>query len=99
MALTIKTNGQARYLKYGYELPAKWRKEFDYMDDETFNDGAFLTYRGCVYNLGDFIRTAEDSTGDLAAWDGYISETFFSGVVIKLRDDKLIMGSYFCSFE
>ena len=97
MALTFKTNNQVRPIQYGYELPAKWRREFDYMDDETFDTAAFVTYKGYVYSLGDFMRTSKDSTGDLSTWDGYNSETFFSGVVIKFKDDDVIMGSYFAA--
>ena len=41
--ITIKTNNQWRDFTYGYELPAKWRKEFDWIkSDEEYNNSLFV---------------------------------------------------------
>jgi hypothetical protein len=42
------------------------------------------------------MRCERDATGDLNGWDGYASHSFFSGVVVKYREDEfVIMGRYY----
>jgi hypothetical protein len=92
--LKIRTNHKGRNFKYGYELAPKWRKEFDYMEDEEFETCNFIWYRKCATPLNDFKRIVES---EFKGWDGYTSDTFFSGLVIKLSDDgeQYKIGMYF----
>ena len=55
MAVTIKTDNKWRNLLYGYELPVKWRREFDYIkSDEEFETRNFAKYRGNYYDVDEF---------------------------------------------
>ena len=104
MTLTIQTNHQPRELKYLSDFNSadqhKIRSQYDWMDkDDLECNYGFFKYRGCFYHLQDFLRVDNESTGDLVGWDGYSSDSYFSGVVIKLVDndcDSVIVGSYCC---
>jgi hypothetical protein len=85
--LIIKTNHHKIPIIYGYELPEKARKEFDYYDsDEELDDAVFLKYKGNYYDESQFTRL-ENPKGDLAYWDGIVNDTAFSGVLIKVFPD------------
>jgi hypothetical protein len=95
MTLTIKTNHQWRDLVYRNDVPAKvLADDFDYQNPEETLDG-FFCYRGHWYHLDGFMMTTGNA--DLAAWDGYASDSYFSGVVIKLDRDceRIKVGTYF----
>jgi hypothetical protein len=101
--MNIITNNQPRPLMYLCDFSeseqAQIRKDFDWMDpsDLECNYG-FFRYRGCIYHLQDFLRVANEATGDLEGWDGYTSDTFFSGTIIRLVEDDydhVIVGRYY----
>ena len=91
--VTIITNNQPRDILYGFNLPEKYRKEFDYLTDEEYANHEFFIYKKQAYSLSEFMRT--DSFKD---WDGYSSDSFFSGIVIKIINDgdSVIVGRYYC---
>lgn len=93
--LTIKTDHKWKDFKYSHELPKKWRKEFDWMNDEEFESSNFIMYRNWVYVLSEFMVIENNS--DLKDWDGYQSDSFFSGIVIRLSKDgsQYMIGTYF----
>ena len=94
--LNIVTNNVPREIIYGFELPASKRKDFDYIKgDEDFNNNQFVQYRGYYYDLGEFMRIENNS--NLKDWDGYISDTYFNGTLIKFCEDNdyVIMGRYY----
>lgn len=96
MATTIKTNNRPRHIVYGYELTPKEQKDFDYYDNsEDFNSASFFRYRGHVYDLSQFMRVEGNMA--LLGWDGYSSDTYFSGVLVKYTDDpdSVIVGMYY----
>lgn len=101
--MNITTNNQPRELKYLHDFSAsdqdKIRKQYDWMDPSDLESNyGFFKYRGCIYHLQDFLRVANESTGDLAGWDGYSSDSYFSGTVIKLADDDcdyVIVGRFY----
>ena len=100
-ALTIKTNNQPRQTVPGFVLfdNQAVRAQFDYLTDDEFRDESFIKYHGWWYAMSDFMRVENESTGDLKGWDGYHSDSFFSGVLIKWADDsgeEVIMGTYYC---
>jgi len=91
---TIKTNNVPRLLLYANELTDQERIDFDYMDD--IETGDFFRYKGLVYSIDEFTRV-DDNSDFLGGWDGYSSDSYFSGVLIKLCDDTdyIIVGSYY----
>ena len=81
--LQIITNHHWRNLSYRYEVPEKVLKDqFDYIPDEF---GGFLKYRNHWYHLTDFMTTSANSP--FPDWQGYASDSFFSGVLIDLSED------------
>jgi len=83
--LEIITNNHRREVVYGFELTDKERKKFDYYNDEQINELVFFRYKGEVYELGEFMVTS----GKLkkAGWDGFRSDSFFSGLAIRYPSD------------
>ena len=90
--MKIITNNQPRLLLYGYELTNKEKQDFDYLDDTDSHN--FVKYKGNIYDVSEFISTYNmDSLKD---WDGYSSDSFFSGILIKYIDsDTVIVGRYY----
>lgn len=94
MSITIKTNNVPRLLKYGYEMPDKFKSDFDYISEEDFPLHDLFVYKGQWYDLGEFMRIPEGP--NFAGWDGYASDTYFSGILIKFVDEEsVIVGQYF----
>src|SRR5271165_3694042 len=103
MTLTIKTNRHPYNILYWHELTAKEQKEFDYLDsEERQSNASFFRYRGRVYDLGEFMRVSKPMASDcqlkgIAEWDGYASDSFFSGILVKYVEDSewVIVATYF----
>jgi hypothetical protein len=100
--ITIRTNRQPRAILQRYELSQRESAEFDYLADD---EGTFFRYRGLVYDLGEFCRVipqgstrchpTECDDPAFSGWDGYMSDSFFSGVLVKFVDDEsVIVGAY-----
>lgn len=91
--LTIRTNGHYRPVLCWENLIEKEQEEYDI---ETFYSSSFFRYRGWAYTLEDFMRIGKDSGfGD--GWDGYHSDSFFSGVLVKYSNcgDAVKVATYF----
>lgn len=102
MALTIKTNNQPRELLARFELPAKAQEDFDYMSDDDAYSPRIVAYKGQFYDVNEFMRTPHDEAArlelnQLSRWDGYQSDSYFSGIVIKYVDncERVIVGMYY----
>ena len=69
--------------------------QFDYLDDEEFDSRPFVNYKGYWYDLAEFIRIP-DGEGELCKWQGYSSDSYFSGVVIRYVEDneRVVMGTF-----
>ena len=105
--VTIKTNNQPRECIMGQwidgfgalssgTLYAKLRQQFDYLTETEFDDAEFFKYRGDWYCVKDFIRVIAAPHEHLYGWDGYSSDTYFSGVVMKHNyDGTVTVGRYF----
>jgi hypothetical protein len=97
----IVSNNQARPLFYYHDFNAfngereTIRKEFSNLSDEEFESVGFFNYLGSWYTLADFIRLE----GSLLAkgWQGYLSETAWSAVVVRIVDScqSVIVGRHF----
>ena len=99
MHLEIITNNVPRDLLYPYELSEKdWEDtcydEKDRQRAEQEGD-TFIKYKNYVYSLADFMRVEDNSP--LKGWYGYLSETFFSGILIKYCEDtaQVVLGRYY----
>jgi hypothetical protein len=105
--IVIRTNNVPRDFVDAWELSQKERAEFDYIDWQAIEDGrdsaTFFRYKGVLYDLGEFLRLHDNgrvqmARGDspFASWDGYMSDSFFSGLVIRLVDngERCIVGRY-----
>jgi hypothetical protein len=97
---TIKSNNRTRQLFYACEVSYNereaFRREFDWMDQEEFDQAMFFKYRGEYYALAQFLRVE----GDLLAkgWQGQLGETAYSSLLIKIKDScqSVIVGRYYC---
>lgn len=85
--MKIKTNHQWRQFVYRYDVPASvLADQFSHLGEES-SDG-FFCYRGQWYHTSDFMCTdAPNSPLALLGFDGYVSDTYFSGVLIKFAND------------
>ena len=88
--MTIYTNNHWRQFVYGYELTDKEKADFDYLEDIDLHD--FIRYRGSVIDPGEFMAITDtmllhDDMADFKDWHGYQSDSYFSGLLIRLSDD------------
>ena len=82
--MQVITNHHWRQFKYRNEVPDNVLSEyFEHLDED--EDG-FFSYRGHWYHLSDFMRFDDHAPFD-SKWDGYCSDSFFSGVLLKYGDD------------
>lgn len=90
--MQIITNNIPRQLIYGYELSDKEKTNFDYLDN--IDSHNFVKYKGFIYDVSEFMSTYNmDSLKD---WDGYSSDSYFSGVLLKIIDsDYVLMARYY----
>lgn len=97
--LEIRTNNVPRQVLYWFDLSEKERREFDYIDtDEAQADASFFRYKGAVYDIGNFMLVSGGMrAGGFRNWDGYASDSFFSGVLIKYCKgfEHVIAATYF----
>ena len=107
MTLTIKTNNHPRQLMSGLTLElhvgdkkaAEIRQQFDYLNDEEFENEHFITYKGYTSAVCDFMGNNYHLHSELAKWDGYHADSYFSGVLLKYVEDsdynEVILATYF----
>lgn len=96
--MKIITNNKPRKLLFGYELTEKERSDFDYIDPNDLDFTDFIKYKNRVYDLNEFMRVTQDSPFYSEGWQGYSSESYFSGVLIKFPDNEgesVIVGGYY----
>ena len=93
--LTIKTNNVPRKLRYGYEMPAKFRADFDYIAPEDFEFHDFVEYKGQWYDFAESLAVPAN-TEEFKGWHSYMPDSFFSGLIFKLVDtETVIVGQYY----
>lgn len=104
MAFTIITNNVPRDIVYAHDLPVDARAEFDYVDwnavENGEESGSFARYKGTWYDLNDLERVTSNGVPALfGGWDGYVSDTFFSGILVRYADEhyeSVVFGRYYC---
>lgn len=109
MSVTIKTNNVPRDLLYWFDLTPKEQKEFDH---DVREDSCYFRFKGQVYCMDNFLclhnKIHMPQGQDIfPGWDGYESDSFFSGIVIRyprvpqwggppVEDvERVIVGTYF----
>jgi hypothetical protein len=96
--LRIITNHVPRPIIDAWELTAAERREFDYLDWDAIEQGSdsasFVRYLGDLIDLGDVDGRA--AAVGLTGWDGYRSDSFFSGLVFRYSRDfeYITVGRY-----
>lgn len=98
--MKIVCNNKPRQFIYGYELSESERGEFDYLTREELETRDFVRYRGQIYDTGEFMRVSPAIANcQRAGWekfDGYFSDSAFSGVLLKYIDsDHCLMATYY----
>ena len=78
--VTIITNNVPRDVIYWHELSETEQHEFDY---SAAQESTFVRYQGNVYDLGEFMRAPDAMFGALKQWDGYQSDSYFSGILVR----------------
>ena len=100
--MNIITNRIPRPLLCLSDLPAKARADFNYLGEADAYDCRLVCYRGVWYDVWDSMRcpgaeAPQATRHAFAGWDGYISDSFFGGVLFKFADDDhVIVGRYYC---
>lgn len=100
--MTIRTNNVPRLIIDWDQLTAEEKKEFDYITADTCIGRDFIRYRGVTYDLHEFMAVSRTIAPHCQRpgweyWDGYSSDSFFSGVLVKYcGDDRVIMATYYC---
>jgi len=102
--ITVITNNQERLFLSWHEIPKKIRqKEFDWITEEKINNAEmsdmFIKYKGTYYNIDEFtaFKTFSENC-PFKDWAGYISDSAFSGILIKLpkyKTETYIIGRYY----
>jgi len=97
--LKIITNNVPRLLIDAYELTTREREQFDYMNwtaiDADEHGAQFFRYKGELYDLGEFMHWTGPEFSPIAQWDGYLSDSFFSAIVVRFvsdDDDHVVVG-------
>ena len=88
MTTTIKTDHKWKQFRYGYEVPANVLKsQFEHLNDDGESDDGFIRYRKRWYHLSDFMKPSTNNPLATIGYDAYLSDTYFSGVCIKVSPD------------
>ena len=105
--MNIITNRIPRPLACLADLPEKARKDFDYLTEDEACEPRLVQYKGVWYDVWDSMTcpgavATDDTRHAFAGWDGYISDSFFSGVLFKFADESaagdacVVVGRYTC---
>ena len=91
--LTVVSNGHYREILGWHDLTLAEQSDNDW---DTEQEGSYFKYRGHMYSLDEFMRISEGSPFDRGAWDGYSSDSYFSGVLIQMSNcgDGVKVGRY-----
>ena len=108
--LRIITNNHRREVLYWPELTQAEQREHDWIlesDTQDIDTVEFFRYKGWTYCLSDIMRVESYAPVEFQGWDGYVSETFFSGILVKyareddwgIDYDHVIVASYYSGWE
>lgn len=98
--MNIITNRIPRPLACLRDLPQGAAKDFKYIEDP--HEYRLVCYRGVWYDVWDSQRcpgaeAPEATRHAFAGWDGYVSDSYFSGVLFRFADDdRVVCATYYC---
>ena len=79
MENTLEIKGNNHTIEIDHDYIPDWREK----EQETCPSFVYKKYR---YYLDEFMRC--DNNGPFEEYDGYLGETFFSGILVKLGDHE-----------
>jgi hypothetical protein len=90
MDIEIITDHKWKDFKYAHEVPLSVIEDYDYLSENENFDG-WIHYRKRWYHTSDFIDCTNiiyspNNPFKKFGYDGYLSDSFFSGVLIKLSE-------------
>lgn len=94
----VITNHVPRDVIEAHELTAAERADFDYLNWDAIDRGEdsaqLVRYRGELYDLGEFTVWDNPASPTREKWDGFLSDSFFSGLVVRYVEDceRVIVG-------
>lgn len=105
----VITNNHIRSMHYLWELSEREQEivkhEFDWIntnDTVSWEEEQFIKYRDNWYCLSDFMSLhnkfyCPNPPDFMQGWDGYLSDSFYSGILIRLSDDHdyCVMATYY----
>lgn len=95
--MRIITDHKWHDFKYRDEVPENVLKDqFSHLDENSTD--AFFKYKNWWFHASDFMRVeVVHGNDEFKKWHGYASDSFFSGVVIKIDHDceKYMVGMYY----
>ncbi len=96
MELTIRTDNKWRVILNEWDLTAKEKAEFWYLDWDGIDCLDFIRYRGILYDLSQFMPVSPIAPTPMGNWDGYSPDSYFSGVTVKYHEENghVKMGTY-----
>lgn len=103
MTVKVTTNNVPRPIIDASQLSLSARAEFHYLDWEAIKEGndsaAFFRYKGQLYDLHEFQSlSSTTASAPFNAWHGYLSESYFSGLLVRYLDDEsVIVATYYAS--
>ena len=74
--------------------------QFDYLKGDDLDCAEFFSYRGTWYCIDQFMRFGYPfgggAVGALEGWQSYLSDSFYSGVVMRWSEDgeQFQVGTY-----
>ena len=91
--MQITTNNVPRDVLTDWDLTESERSEFDYLDLNA-GEGSFFRYRGIAYDLGEFTVWNNPESPTNENWDGFRSDSYFSGLVVRYCNDceQVVVG-------
>lgn len=85
--LIIKSDHRWKEFKHREEVPKRvLAGQFDYQDPEDSSSG-FMKWRSFWYHLDQFSRLPEGSPEAKLGWQGYLSESMSTGMLVKVSRD------------
>ena len=104
----IITNNHTRDLLYWHDLTDAEKQDHDWIPDDGQQDYQFFRYRGTIYctavfmSLHNTFYTCNATREAFPGWDGYLSDTFFSGILVRYpvdefgdSQDGIIVGTFY----
>lgn len=87
--MQIITNNVPRPILYSHDLTRKEQAEMQDLLPNNWEEESYIRYKGQVYPVSDFVRCQH-----IEGWHGFRSDSFFSGLAIKLSDcgDAVTVG-------